>query len=355
MSDAAAPEQDALAQGSGHGAILRIIAGRLAVGVGIVGGISLLTFLLARVLPGNPAYLIAGQYADEATIRAVEHQFGLDQPLWHQYLGYAGALLRGDFSTSFTTGRPVLIDIAERFPATVELTLFGFGMAALIAFALGIGAAARPRGIIDRTADLVASLGAALPGFWLGLILIYLFFYRMRLFPAPLGRYPDGNLPYDGTGFLFIDTLAAGDGTAFLRACWSLFLPALTLAFHAQPPLLRLVRSQMRRALDSAPVRTARATGLSARRILLGDALRLALVPVLHMMVLTLGGMLSGAVLVETVFAWPGIGQYAVQAIQTSDYPAIQGVILIASATYALLYMAVDVAEVLIDPRLQQP
>jgi peptide/nickel transport system permease protein len=317
-----------------------------------VGG-SLLTFVMTRVLPGDPAYLVAGSFADESTIALTRKQLGLSRPLWEQYIIYMRSLLHGDLGTSFSTSQPVLLDLAQRFPATLELTFTALIVSLMIAVPLGIAAARRPKSVVAGFANLLAAAGSAVPVFWLGLILIYLLFYLGGLFPAPLGRFPGGDAPYQITGFLLVDTLISGDLGAFAKSLWSLALPAFTLAAHAQPPLLRLTRVQIGKALESDAVRSARAAGLPVRTVIYHDALRLALLPLVHLTVLTFGSLLSGSVLVETVFSWPGIGQYSVQAIKASDYPAIQGVVLLMALTYVIAYYIVDFAEIAIDPRLR--
>lgn len=333
--------------------MIRVLARRLALAVVVVYGVTLVTFLLARVLPGNPAYLIVGPTADPATVRAAEDSLGLHDPLPEQYLSYMGDLVTGDLGMSLSTAQAVTTDISERFPATLELALLALLLAIAIAFTIGIAAALRPEGIASRVADAVSAGGAAMPPFWLGLMLIYVFFYRAGIFPGPLGRYPGEVEPDHITGLLLVDTLIQLDFEAWLNTLWGLALPAITLAVTLAPPLLRIVQAQMRRALASDPVRTARAIGVSPARIVMGDALRLSLGPVLNMVALVFGALLSSSVLVETVFSWPGIGQYAVQAINASDYAAIQGVVLVSAITYVVLFLVVDLVQMAVDPRLR--
>ena len=327
---------------------------RLAVMVIVLWGVSLATFVVARVLPGNPAYLIAGQNADQQTIAATEHRLGLDQSIPAQYLHYLGDLLHGNLGTSLTTSHSVVSDLGQRLPATLELAIVAMLLAVVICAAVGIRAALVPDGAVARFADVLSAGGAAVPQFWLGLMFVFVFFFKLGWFPAPLGRYPSNAEPHTITGFLLIDTLLEGHPDEWLKALWSIALPAITLALTVQPPLLRITQMSMRRALDADSTRAARAMGLPEWRVIGHDALRLALAPILNMLALVFGVLLSSSVLVETVFSWPGIGQYAVQAINASDYPAIQGVVLVTALAYLLLYLAVDLIAVGIDPRLRR-
>lgn len=335
------------------GTLRAYVLKRLAIVVVIVFGVSLATFVIARVLPGDPAYLVAGQNADQQTIAATRHRLGLDGSITSQYVHYLGDLTHGSLGTSLTTSHPVLSDLGQRLPATFELALVSMLLAIVICAVVGTAAALRPHGAIPRVADVLSAAGAAVPQFWLGLMAIYVFFFKLGWFPAPLGRYPAEVEPHHITGFLLIDTLLEGKPGEWVKALWALALPALTLALTVQPPLLRITQVAMRRALASDAIRTARAMGLPEWRVIGHDALRLALAPILNMLALVFGVLLSSAVLVETVFSWPGIGQYAVQAINASDYPAIQGVVLVTALAYVLLYLIVDVISVAIDPRLR--
>lgn len=333
--------------------MIRQLGRRLLLALVVVYGVTLVTFVLARVLPGNPAYLIVGPTADPGTVRAAERRLGLHDPLPTQYVSYMKHLVTGDLGMSLTTNQKVVTDLSERLPATLELALVSLALAVVIAFAIGVAAALQPKGMIARVADAVSAGGAAMPQFWLGLALIYVCFYRLGAFPGPLSRYPGPVEPRHITGLLLIDTLVELDFGAWLRTLWGLALPAITLAVTVQPPLLRLVQTQMTRALGSDPARTARAIGVSRTRLVLNDALRLTVGPVLNMIALVFGALLSGSVLVETVFSWPGIGQYAVQAINASDYAAVQGVVLVSAITYVVLFLLVDIAQFAGDPRLR--
>jgi peptide/nickel transport system permease protein len=325
---------------------------RLAQAFVVLWGVTLITFVVARVLPGNPAYLLAGSNASNETIVAMKHRLGLDRSMVVQYGIYMRGLVHGDLGESFTTSNPVTTDLGQKLPATLELGIVALLIAIAISLPLGIAAARQPRGRAARVTDLLSAGGVALPQFWLGLMLIYFFFYKLAWAPAPIGR-TTGETPHQVTGFLLIDSLLAGNLTDFRHALGALVLPAITLAVTVQPPLLQLVRVTMAKALGSDAVRTARAAGLSFHQVVYRDALRLALLPILNMIGLLFGVVLSSSVLVETVFSWPGIGQYAFQAINASDYAAVQGVVLVATVAYVGLYVLLDIAQLLIDPRLR--
>jgi peptide/nickel transport system permease protein len=319
----------------------------------VIWGVSLVAFVVARLLPGNPVYLIVGSNADEQTIVEATRRLGLDKSIPEQYGIFMKGLLTGDLGTSWTTANPVTTDIAARLPATLELAAVALLFALLMSIPLGVAAALRPRGLVRRVVDVLTAGGVAVPQFWLGLMLIYFFFFKLGWAPPPLGRLSGASPPDEITGFLLIDSLLAADGEAWWTALHSILLPAITLALTIQPPLLRLVQVTMTRVLESDPIRTARAMGLSFRSVVYHDALRLVLLPILNMVGLLVGILLSSSVLVETVFAWPGIGLYAVQAINASDYAALQGVVLVSAIAYVTVYVLIEIVQVFVDPRLR--
>jgi peptide/nickel transport system permease protein len=335
-----------------RGDVLQRVVRRLVQALLVIWGVTLIAFVIARVLPGNPAYLLAGQNADPQTIVAMKHRLGLDRPLPTQYAIYMEKLFQGDLGRATSTSNPVTTDLGQRLPATVELGLASLVLALVVSLPLGIAAALRPRGIAARATDVLSAAGVALPQFWLGLMLVYIFFFRLGWAPPPIGR-TNGVTPPHVTGFFLIDSLLAGDGTAFRQALGALILPAVTMAVTIQPPLLRLVQVSMREALASDAVRTARAEGLSFFQVVYRDAFRLAQLPILNMIGLLVGIVLSSSVLVETVFSWPGIGQYAFQAINASDYAAVQGVVLVAAVAYVGIYLVLDLVQMVVDPRLR--
>jgi peptide/nickel transport system permease protein len=329
------------------------IVRRLAQAVLVVWGVTLVAFVIARVLPGNPVYLVVGAYADPQTIAEATERLGLDASILEQYRIYLDRLVHGDLGSSITTSNPVTTDLGQRIPATAELGLAALVLIVLLAFPIGVAAALRPRGAAARVADVATAGGVAVPQFWLGLMLIYVFFFRLDWFPPPLGRLPD-DLSGSATGWVWLGSLLEGDLGAFWQATRALALPAVTLALTVMPPLVQAIRSSVQTALESDAVRTARALGLSGTQVL-RDALRLAALPIIEMLALIVGILISSAVLVETVFSWPGLGQYAVQAINASDYAAVQGVVLVSALTYVTVYLLVEVVQLLVDPRITRP
>jgi peptide/nickel transport system permease protein len=321
----------------------------------VLVGTTVATFVLTRVLPGDPVHLLVGPFADQQTIDLRTKELGFDRPIPVQFVRYVKALLNGDLGTSIASGEPIGQAVLARLPATLELIGYSFTIAFVIAVALGVLAAMRPRGIAARLADFATASGNAMPTFWLALLLMYVFFYKLNWFPAPLGRFPVGQAPLARTGFSVIDALLARDLSSLKYALWAMTLPACAIGFHIQPPLLRLVHSEMKRLLTSDAVRTARSIGLATFRVVCDDAARLLLMPTLNMSVLMIGNLLSSIVFVETIFAWPGIGDYAVQAIKTYDFPVIQGVVLGTVLIWVALYAITDMVEIVVDPRVRRP
>lgn len=318
-----------------------------------LAGVVIATFLLTRLLPGDPAVFFASNpTADAATIQAIRVHLGLDQPLWRQFLIYVGQLLQGDLGRSITTGQPVMADMIQRLPASAELTFVAFGLAVAVALPLGIAAALRPGSLVDHACRLVATAGVSLPTFVSGLLLIYLFYYLLGWSPEPIGRLdPFAVAPRAVTGFLLVDTVLAGDGEGFRSALSQLILPSVTMALFALAPLARMTRASMLAALSSDFIRTARANGLRWRTVVLSYALRNALLPIITTLGLVFSYMLGANVLVERVFAWPGVGSYALDSLLSLDYAPVQGFMLIMAAIFVLVNLLVDLAYALVDPR----
>lgn len=320
----------------------------------ILIGVSLVAFVIGRVLPGNPVYMMVGPQADQATLDAMTRKWGFDRPLPEQYGVYVSSLVRGDLGTAWHTANPVTRDLRYRFPATFELSTVSLVLAVLISVPLGVMAAVRPGGGMDRSARFLTTAGVSVPQFWLGLILIYVLFFRLGWFPPPMGRLPPGVVaPPVVTGLMIIDALLAGNGAALWGALRSLALPSVTLAFAYQAPITRLTRSAMTAVVNSDYVRGALAVGVPRREVIFRYGLKNALSPVMTMIGMTYGFLLGGTVLVESVFAWPGMGMYAVSAMNHMDYAAVQGVVLVSAGIYMLLYLALDLFMFIIDPRIR--
>ncbi len=331
-----------------------LIARRIVLLIPVLLGVTLVTFFLTHVIPGNPVAELLPSTASPAQRHQLYVQFGLNKPIFVQYVDYIWQVLHGNLGTSFTTSHPVLSDLTSRFGATFEITLYAMLVALVVGVPLGILAAVRRGRIIDHISRVLAVSGIALPVFWTSLMLLYLLYLKAHILPAPDGRInPLIRPPTDITGLYTIDSLLTGNWTALSSSVDALILPVCVLAFGVMAPIARITRSGMIEALDSDYVRAARSLGLSPRTVILGHAFRNALLPLLTMVAVLYGYLLGGVVLVENIFAWPGLGQYVFTAITSSDYPAVQGFILYATVIYVLLFLIVDLLYVAIDPRVR--
>ena len=300
------------------------IARRLLAVIPTLLGVLLTVFLMVRLAPGDPAQLLAGEFATPETLADIRQRFGLDQP-WHVQLGlYAANVLRGDLGQSVRTRKPVAYELRQYFPNTLRLTLGAMLVALLIGIPAGIIAATRPGTIFDLLAMLGALIGVSMPVFWFGLMAILIFSVQLGWFPV------------------------AGTGTL-----WHLVLPAITLGTSTAAILARMTRSAMLEVLSQDYIRTARAKGLAGRVVIFKHALRNALIPVVTITGLQFGGLLEGAVITETVFAWPGIGQLLVGSILARDYPVVQGAVLLIAVAFILINLIVDLLYGTIDPRIR--
>lgn len=331
----------------------KMILGRVAQAIPVVLGVVVISFLLTRALPGDPAAYFAGPAADEASIAEIREALGLDKPLAQQFLYYVSDLARGDFGMSLSTGQPVAADLAARLPASLELTLVALLLSCLIAIPLGVLAATRPGTWIDHLCRVLVTAGVSMPTFFTGIVLIYFLYYLAGIAPSPLGRLDFLYLsPPHVTGFYLIDAAIIGDWETWFGALKQLALPATTLALFTLAPIARMTRAAMLSALSSDFIRTARAAGLTQRKVLFGYAFRNALLPVVTTLGMVFSFSLGANVLVEKVFAWPGIGSYAVEALVVSDYAAVQGFVLAMALLFVLLNLIIDIAYALIDPRI---
>lgn len=319
----------------------------------VVIGVVIVSFLLTRALPGDPAVFFAGAAADETSIAQIREALGLDKPLPAQFLVYVGDLVRGDLGESVMTGQSVASDLARRLPASLELTLLALMISSGVAVPLGVMAARSPGSWKDHLCRVVVTAGVSLPTFFTGILLIYVFYYLMGIAPAPLGRLDFIYLEPDRiTGFYLIDAAVAGDWATWFGALKQLILPAMTLALFTMAPIARMTRAAMLQALSSDYVRTARAAGLTDRKVMFTYALRNALLPVVTTLGMVFSFTLGANVLVEKVFAWPGIGSYAVEALVASDYAAVQGFVLCMALLFVALNLVIDISYSLIDPRI---
>jgi peptide/nickel transport system permease protein len=332
---------------------LRATLLRIAQSIPVVIGVVIISFLLTRALPGDPAVYFAGVAADTESIVQTRVAMGLDKPLFQQFFIYVGNLMQGDLGQSLLSGRSVAEDLAKRLPASLELTLTALLLAIAIAVPLGVLAATRPGTWVDHLCRVVVTAGVSLPTFFTGILLIYIFYYLLGVAPSPLGRLDFIYLDPDHvTGFYLIDAALMGDWETWRGAAKQLFLPAATLALFTLAPIARMTRAAMLTALSSDFIRTARAAGLSRQTILYRYAFRNALLPVVTTLGMVFSFALGANVLVEKVFAWPGIGSYAVEALVVSDYAAVQGFVLSMALLFVALNLVIDLLYTAIDPRI---
>lgn len=334
--------------------MVRILVNRLLTTIPTLIGVVIVTFLLTRVLPGDPAAFFAGPTADPAAIEQIRAALGLDKPLPEQFATYVGDLLRGDLGTALSTGQPVLAEIRARLPASAELTLLALLVSMCISIPLGILAAVRQGSWIDHLCRVLTTAGVSLPVFFTGLLFLYVFYYLLGWAPAPLGRLDlFASPPPEVTGFYLVDSLLAGDLEVFRASLAQLLLPALTLALFSLAPIARMTRASMLSVLSSDYIRTAQASGLSPGTVIVTYAFRNAMLPVVTTLGMVFSFLLGANVLVEKVFSWPGIGSFAVEALIQSDYAPVQGFVLTMAILYVLLNLIIDLAYGLIDPRVR--
>jgi peptide/nickel transport system permease protein len=334
--------------------MLKLVSKRFALVIPNLVGVVIITFLLTRALPGDPAAYFAGPAATKEAIEQVRIKLGLDKPLIVQFGQYVSDLGHLNLGTSLTTGQPVLTELENRLPASAELTLFGLILSMSIAIPLGILAAVKQGSWIDHTCRIVATAGVSLPVFFTGLLLVYVFYFLLGWSPAPLGRLDVFySPPPQVTGFYLVDSLLNRDLATFRAAMSQLLLPGLTLCIFSLAPIARMTRASMLSVLASDFVRTARASGLTGRTVILTYAFRNAMLPVVTTLGMVFSFLLGANVLVEKVFAWPGIGSYAVEALISSDFAPVQGFVLSMAILYVALNLAIDILYGVIDPRVR--
>jgi peptide/nickel transport system permease protein len=334
--------------------MLAVLAKRFVTVIPTLIGVVIVTFLLTRVLPGDPAAYFAGPAATPQSIAEVKKSLGLDRPWREQFARYVSDLMHGNLGNSLSTGQPVVTELKARLPASAELTLSGLILSLCIAVPLGILAAVKQGSWIDHTCRIVATAGVSLPVFFTGLLLVYIFYFRLGWAPSPIGRLDAfATAPPNVTGFYLIDTLIARDLETFAAAFSQLILPAVTLAIFSLAPIARITRASMLAVLASDFVRTARASGLSTRTVILVYAFRNAMLPIITTLGMVFSFLLGANVLVEKVFAWPGIGSYAVEALIASDFAPVQGFVLAMAFLYVALNLVIDVLYGVIDPRVR--
>lgn len=319
-------------------------------------GITLLLFVVTHIVPVNPLAVILTERSmdDPEAVRAATERWGLDKPLPEQYIIYLGNLLQGDLGTSFKTKNPVASDLKNFLPATIELAICSFIFAILLGIPLGILSAIKSGSFIDHFTRVISLLGASMPPFWSGLLVLFLFYYKLGWAPGP-GRIDSRmGAPESVTGLFAFDSLLTGNLPAFWNSLSHLVLPSIILGWFTLALLSRITRSSMLEVLSQDYIRTARAKGVVEKWVILKHALRNALIPLVTLMGLAFAGLMSGAIMTETIFSWPGIGRYAVESAANLDYPAITGTTLLIAIIYMLVNIFVDMLYTILDPRIRE-
>ncbi len=335
--------------------LARFLWRRVAIGVALCVGVTLVSFLLTHLVPGDPAAANLGQRAidDPAAVAAFRTQYGLDKPLPVQYLIYLGKVVRGNLGISQQSHRPVVTDLSEYVPATIELALFAIVLTLLIGVTFGVIAAMTRDRLPDQVLRVVSLAGVSMPTFWIALVAFYLLFFKFGWLPGG-GRLDPGQVPPGHiTGFFTVDALLHGQWALFGSAVKHLILPGLVLATYTIGMLLRFTRASVLEILGNDYVRAARAKGLPERIVVVRHVLRPALIGIITVAGVAFGSLLSGTVLVENIYSWPGIGQYAFHSATNLDLPAIMGVSLVVAVIYIGINIVVDVLYGVIDPRMR--
>ena len=334
----------------------RYIASRLVIAVVMILLSTLVIFLIANAVPGDPVLTQLGDIAanNPVIVAAYRHKWGLDLPLWDRYWIFLRGLLHGDLGISISSQRPVLDDIAQYAPATVELSTAAFLLSLLVGLPLGMIAAIKRDSWIDHLARGVSLIGVASPTFWLAFIMLAVFYGWLGWAPGPGQIGADQFPPPTVTGFMLIDAPLAGQWNTFWDALGHLMLPAIVLAAATLGLITRTTRAAMLETLSQDYIRVARAKGLRQRAIVLGHALPNALLPVVTLGGLAYAQLLTGTVLTETIFSWPGLGRYTFQSAVILDFPAIMGITLVVAIVYVVVNLLVDISYALLDPRVMR-
>jgi len=333
----------------------RYILRRILLAIPMLFGITLVMFGMYNLTRVDPIVMIVGerQLNNPEIVEAARERWGLNRPAWEQYITYVTNYVRGDFGLSFLTRRPVVDDLMLYLPATIELGMMSLLFAVAAGIPAGVLAGVRKGSLFDKAAWVVSLFNASLPPFWTGLIVLFIFYYYLGLMPGPGRLDPRMDAPITITGLYTIDALLTGNWTAFWSALHHLMLPAFILGSFTLAIVMRVTRAAIIDEMRNDYIRTARSKGMTERRVVIGHALRNVMIPLVTILGLALAGLLSGAVMTETVFDWPGIGTYLVKAASALDYPAIQGGTLLIAVIYIITNLAVDVLYGVIDPRVR--
>ncbi|CRL61141.1 dipeptide ABC transporter permease DppB [Proteus mirabilis] len=336
--------------------MLQFILQRLGLVIPTFIGITLLTFIFVHLIPGDPVMIMAGERGLSPERHAyLMAELGLDKPLWQQYLNYLNGILHGDLGISLKSRIPVWDEFLPRFKATLELGVCAMIFAVSVGIPVGVLAAVKRGSIFDHTAISVSLAGYSMPIFWWGIMLIMLVSVKLDLTPVS-GRLADSVFLDDSnplTGFMLIDTLIWGEEGDFIDAVHHIILPAIVLGTIPLAVIVRMTRSSMLEVLGEDYIRTARAKGLSRARVILIHALRNAMLPVVTVIGLQVGTMLAGAILTETIFSWPGLGRWLIDALQRRDYPVVQGGVLLIATMIIFVNLLVDVLYGIVNPRIR--
>ena len=330
----------------------RFISRRLFHLIFILIGVSVLVFLMLRLIPGDPAKLLLGEFASPSDVGRIREKLGLDRSYPYQYTIYAKNLLRGDMGVSIRSNVPVAEEITVRFLATVELSIAAMLASSFFGILAGVISAVRKQSPLDYFSMVMALIGISMPIFWLGLMLMYLFSVKFGILPM-MGRFTMGLDHHVITGLVLIDSLVEGNLHLFFNSLKHLILPAFTLATIPMAIIARMTRSSMLEVLSKDYIRTARAKGLGYGTVIFRHALKNAFLPIITVIGLNFGLLLGGAVLTETIFSWPGLGRYVVDSLLARDYPAVQGCILLFAMIMVMMNLIVDILYFYLDPRLR--
>jgi len=332
--------------------LLYFILKKLAQVIPTLLGLSVLIFLMIHMVPGDPAEMMLGERANENSLRELRHQLGLDQPLYVQYGKFMGRLVQGDLGRALRTNEKITKEIKEHFPATLELSMVAIIIAIVLGMLAGIISATKQYSIFDYGSMLLSLVGVSMPIFWLGLVLMIIFSIKLAWLPL------SGRLSYDIvlepiTNLYLVDSLLQGNWAAFKDALWHIIMPAITLSTVPMAIIARMTRSSMLEVLRQDYIRTAKAKGLAPRIIHYKHALRNALIPVVTIIGLQFSILLGGAILTETIFAWPGIGSWLLNAVYARDFNAVQGGTMLIALVFVLINVLVDITYAWINPRIK--
>ena len=328
---------------------------RLFLQIFVLFGLSLFTFFLMFGLPGDPAAILytAGGSVGLEEYKHFREKWGLDLPIWKQYTQFITNLLQGDMGTSLVTKTPIFQELKSYFPATIELSVVAFIFACIMGLPLGVISALRRNSWVDHTIRAVSLFGVSMPIFWIAIILLIIFYYYLGIVPSSQRIDLDMEIPRHITGFYLIDTIIDGNWAAFFNSLHHLVLPAFVLGFSVVGLLARVTRASVLEVISQDYVRTARSKGLHERTVVFRHVIRNALIPTVTLLGLLVGGLLSGAVLTETIFAWPGVGRFAVQSIMLLDRLAVVNVTILVGIVFSTANLTVDILVAFLDPRIR--